>query len=237
MVRALIAGILIFLAVLILRAPASLIQMLVPADAGIDLLDVSGTLWQGSGQLLVAGVAVGRIGWSFLPGRLMGGELGYDLSLTGGDLALQGQLHTGAAETGGTAGGQVEAAFANLWLAAYDIRLSGTFTLEDITFMVRRQKLTALSGAVHWNGGPVAYRLSGKLHHSTLPPLRGDLGPGPVAVVYPATESIPLLHVRLQEDGFLKIGVTRYLTRIVGDPWPGGDPDHAVVLEVEEQVF
>ena len=237
MARALGAGLLIFLTVLVLRAPAGLIRMLVPADAGIDLLDVSGTLWQGSGQVLVAGVAVGRIGWSFLPGRLLNGELGYHLSLTGDDLALQGRLHAGMTETGGSAGGQVDAAFANRWLAAYDIRLSGTFTLEDITFTVRRQKLTALSGAVRWNGGPVAYRLSGKLHEATLPPLRGDLGPGPFAVVYPAAESTPLLHVRLQEDGFLKIGVTRYLTRLVGDPWPGGDPDHAVVLEVEEQVF
>ena len=49
--------------------------------------------------------------------------------------------------------------------------------------------------------------------------------------------STSLLHAELKPDGFAKISVTKYLTKLAGNPWPGGDPDHVVVLEVEEQVF
>ena len=67
--------------------------------------------------------------------------------------------------------------------------------------------------------------------------MTADLGPGPVAVAYATGESTPLLQAALTGNGFARIGVTKYLTRLLGQPWPGGDPDHAVVLEVEEQVF
>jgi hypothetical protein len=83
----------------------------------------------------------------------------------------------------------------------------------------------------------VTYLLSGKLYNSALPPMRALLGPGPEAIAFATGDETPLLLARLEPNGFAKVGVTKYLTKILGNPWPGGDPDHAVVLEVEEQVF
>jgi hypothetical protein len=67
--------------------------------------------------------------------------------------------------------------------------------------------------------------------------MTANLGPGPKAVAYATGESTPLLHAALADNGFVRVGVTKYLTAMLGQPWPGSDPDHAVVLEVEEQVF
>ena len=67
--------------------------------------------------------------------------------------------------------------------------------------------------------------------------MHAELGPGPTAVAFADGDTTPLLHAELKTNGFARIGVTKYLTKMAGNPWPGGDPDHAIVLEVEEQVF
>ena len=41
----------------------------------------------------------------------------------------------------------------------------------------------------------------------------------------------------LKTDGFARIGLTKLLTTLLGNPYPGNHADAAVVLEVEEQVF
>ncbi len=237
MAKAVVAGVLVFLAVLVLRAPASLVQRLLPEEIPVDVLELSGTLWRGEGDLLVNGVTLGRVSWTFRPMAMVTGVLGCDLALSGDGLALRGEVRAGASGTEADLAGWVDAAVANVWLAAYDIRLSGRFHFRETRVSAQDGAVRALSGTVTWDGGPVSYRLSGKMHNATLPGMRGELGPGPEATAYPENEATPLLRMALLDTGFVRIGVTKYLTRILGDPWPGGDPDHAIVLEVEEQVF
>ena len=86
-------------------------------------------------------------------------------------------------------------------------------------------------------GGPVNYRLSGQEYRGSLPPLVATLGEGLEVYIYPDEGQTPLLVAQMLENGFVKIGVTRLLTKLLNNPWPGSDVDHEVVLEVEEQIF
>jgi hypothetical protein len=93
------------------------------------------------------------------------------------------------------------------------------------------------SGTASWSGGYVRYRLSGQSYSGDLPPLEAALGDGLEAYVYPVQEQTPLIRAQLLSNGFAKIGITRLLTRLLNNPWPGSDADHEVVLEVEEQLY
>lgn len=237
MARALIIGALIFLALIVARLPAGLLRSLVPEHSPVNLLDLGGTVWNGNGDLLVDGLPLGRLHWAFAPVTLMEGSLGYDLRLSGAGAELSGRVQQGLTSARVEAAGNIRASFVNQWLAPYHIDLSGNFQLLDVEAMMTGQTLAGLSGQIHWEGGPIQYRLSGNMHNSSLPAMIADLGPGPEATAHGVGEYTPMLISELKTNGFIRFGVTKYLTRLLGEPWPGGDPDHAVVLEVEEQVF
>lgn len=237
MAKALVLGVLVFLILVITRTPAGLIRSFIPDDSPTTLLSLNGTIWNGDGDLLVDGMPVGHLAWNFRPGTLLNGAVGYGVSLTGGGVDIQGSLAKGFGPADAELQGTVAASFVNQWLAPYYIELSGTFELNEVVATIKGRQLESLSGRLTWDGGPLQYKLSGNMYNSVLPPMTADLGPGSKAIAYATGESTPLLHAELKADGFARIGVTKYLTRILGEPWPGGDPDHAVVLEVEEQVF
>lgn len=93
------------------------------------------------------------------------------------------------------------------------------------------------SGSLSWPGGDVRYRLSGQEYRGILPPLIATLGDGLEVYIYKEKGQTPLLIAQMLNNGFVKIGITRLLTRLLNNPWPGSDVDHEVVLEVEEQIF
>jgi hypothetical protein len=48
---------------------------------------------------------------------------------------------------------------------------------------------------------------------------------------------MPLMLGKVAQDGMATVGITKQFTKMLGEPWPGGEPDHAVVLEVGEKLF
>ena len=55
--------------------------------------------------------------------------------------------------------------------------------------------------------------------------------------VVTAEDSLRLLGIRLDADGWAHIDVTKRLTSIAGAPWRGGRGDDAVVVTVSERLF
>lgn len=237
MVRTLLIGAAVFLVLLVVFAPAGLLRGALPQSGPVQLLALRGSVWQGSGRLLLSGQPLGKLRWRLRPVTILQGRLGYHLQLTGAEADLEGLVAAGTGTSAAELSGRLDAAPVNRELARYDIELSGSFELLDTRLELAGARPTAAGGELRWSGGPVRYRLSGRLWTGTLPPLNGFLGPGPEAVVYPEGGNVPLLRLELLDNGFARIGVTKLLTRLVNNPWPGSDPDDAVVLEVEEQVF
>jgi hypothetical protein len=241
MIRTLVVGFLLFVAFAVAFAPATLVRTLLPADGGVEILEPSGTLWNGSARLFLAGQPAGRVAWQLRPVTILQGALGYHLRVTGPEHELAGNVRLGLGAGGGSLDGRLSSAFANRWLAPYDIAISGGLILQGISVRVPYDLAGGeggrASGSVTWSGGPVQYRLSGRNYRQGLPPMVAYLGDGLEAVVYPEGGQTPLLRADLRPNGFVRIGVTQLLTRLAGNPWPGSHADHEVVLEVEEQLF
>lgn len=241
MTRYLLAGLVLFVAFAVAMAPAGLVRSFIPPDSDAQLLEPAGTVWRGSASLLIGGSPAGRLSWSFRPVTLFQGRLGYHLELAGPGHELAGNGAMGLREGRATLSGRLSAEVVNRWLRVYDILISGGMKLDAISvrlpYDAGRTGAGSASGSLTWSGGDVRYRLGGRNYAASMPPLVAYLGEGLEAVVYPQDGQTPLLKLEVLDDGFVRIGVTKLMTRLAGNPWPGSHGDHEVVVEVEQQLF
>ncbi len=234
-------GILTFLLCGLIFAPATLVRRFVPAGGPVTLASPTGTLWRGAGDLGVAGVPIGRIEWSFAPRALLSASFGYDVRIVGTGLEIHGLASAAPRAMHAELAGTMDAGlFADL-LARYDINVPGAIALTNLDVSAPYDaRVPQMRGELQWSGGAVDYRLSGREHHVTLPPLAGfiDSSSGqPEISVYQVDDKMPLLLARITQDGLATVGITKQFTKMLGEPWPGSEPDHAVVLEVGEKLF
>lgn len=246
-----LVGILLVLLFVVVFAPAGLLRSLLAPVEGVNLLHPSGTLWHGEAELYLVEHSAGQLQWRFRPAALLGGYLEYQLALTGPDQALDGNVGVSPGSIRLDLEGMLSSRFLNQWLAPYDIGMSGDVTLREVDLLLLRKGTEAApagpnqpglapgeaSGTLTWDGGAVNYRLSGQEYRGSLPPLVATLGEGLEVYIYPEAGQTPLLVAQMLDNGFVKIGITRLLTKLLNNPWPGSDIDHEVVLEVEEQLF
>jgi hypothetical protein len=235
-------------------APAALLRQFLPGGNALTLAAPTGTLWDGEAVLVMGGRDAGQLAWRFAPVTILQGALGYDLRLEGPAQSLAGELRLRVGGMEVSLDGTAQGDYLNAWLGAYDIDLTGTFTFDavrlDLPYHLAPDATAVLApgtaqGRLSWTGGPVRYRLSGQQFAGELPPLEAVFGEGLEALVRQAqgvtgTESAaptPLLRVEVLANGYVRIGMTRLLTRLLNNPWPGSDADHEVVLQVEERLL
>ncbi len=243
MIRYLLAGVLLFLGFSVAFAPAGLLDRLLEAGGQADMTDTRGTVWQGQANLLVNGLPLGTVNWDFAATSLLQLQPGYDWRLEGDGKQLNGYSAAGFNSLQTQAQGNIDNSAVNPLLRPYDIFVSGQFVLQptSVALQTDSSQITQLDGQIDWSGGLVRYTLSGILRESTLPPLSAFLSMSaagsPEAIVYVSGQQTPVMIATLGEDGFAKVSITKLFTKLVGNAWPGSDPDHAVVIEVEEQIF
>jgi hypothetical protein len=238
--RTILFGLLLFLGFAVAFAPAGLMRLVFDRIEGVSLTHPAGTIWHGSGRIILQESPLGTVQWDLHPATLLRGALGYDFALVGAgsELDLKGSTSVGFNRSFALeVSGRVSAELINRFLAPYDMMMSGNLELTDAALTIRGGIPQRAAGQVTWAGGPVRYLLSGRSLSSNLPPLVAFLGEGPEATVFAQNGQTPLIKAELLETGFAKVGITKLLTKMLDNPWPGSDPDHAVVLEVEEQVF
>jgi hypothetical protein len=239
--RLVLIGITTFIVCLAAFAPASLVRYLLRDAAPLTLAGEAGSIWRGSGNLAFGGTPLGRITWSFAPSTLLSGRLGFDFDIDDVRLQLSGRATASPSTARAEVAGSIDMSMLSATLARYDIQIPGTLTVEHLDIAAAYgARLPQLHGNVKWSGGKVAYRLSGRNHRIELPPLVGFLDSAtgePEMTVYQIDAKMPLLLARVTQDGLATIGITKQFTKLLGEPWPGGEPDHAVVLEVGEKLF
>ncbi len=235
-----IFGSLLFLLFAVVFAPAGLMRTAFNQIPGATLTEPTGTLWEGSGRIFMNEQGLGTLAWDFSPAKLFAGSLSFDFTITGPEHDLDGEITISSSAAALHVSGKIAAPMVNDWLAPYDIAISGTVTLDAVELGIVDGALEQAGGSVHWSGGLVRYTLSGRTSSATLPPLVAFLEEGfagPSATVFTQPGQTPLIRAQLLKNGYAKIGITKLLTKLLNNPWPGSDPDHAIVLEVEEQVL
>jgi hypothetical protein len=244
MKRYILIGVGFFLVFAIAFAPAGIIDRALDGVPAVDLVDARGTVWQGSATLIAEGTRQGDVAWQFRFASLFKLQPQYGWTLVNPNADLRGDVaYQGDRAFGIDVEGQLDADLFNPWLARYDIYLTGDFAVQPTSITLAAMdtvRLGTADGQITWSGGLVRYTLSGKLHETTLPPLVAYLEQapeGPRATVFEEGGQTPLLFAEQIDDRYAKVGMTKRFTKVLQNPWPGSDPDHAIVLEVEEQIF
>jgi hypothetical protein len=236
--RTILWGVLLFLGFSVAFAPAGLMRVAFNQINGVTLTDPTGTIWHGRGQILLQEQPLGALDWDLRPSKVLSGELSFDFDLVDPGHTITGLASLGIGRTFAVrVSGTVSADLVNRFLAPYDISISGGLSLTGAGLTLAGGAPVCASGNIMWSGGPVRYTLSGRTLTRELPPLVAYLGDGAEATVFEQNGQTPLIRAELMENGFVKIGITKLLTKLLDNPWPGANPDHMVVLEVEEQIF
>ncbi|MCZ6709903.1 MAG: type II secretion system protein N [Gammaproteobacteria bacterium] len=236
--RTILWGVLLFLGFAVAFAPAGLLRVALDQIDGVTLTDPTGTIWHGRGQILLQGNSLGRLDWDIHPSGLLTGALSFDFELVDPGHTLTGLASLGISRTFALqVSGRMSADLVNRFLAPYDMMISGELSLTDAALTLSGGAAKSAGGSIAWSGGRVRYTLSGRTLTSELPPMVAYLGERAEATVFEQNGQTPLIRAELMENGFAKIGITKLLTKLLDNPWPGANPDHAVVLEVEEQIF
>ena len=234
-------GLVFFLSFLVIFLPASSIRFVTNAIPAIDFSTTEGSIWNGSGQLRVTKLYAGSLSWSVDPVQLVFGKLAIEW-------VLEDQTHTfGGAATirlGSMAfsfDGLIEAATINRVLAPYNMNLNGALHLRSIKATInKREGPIRILGHMRWDGGTVQYHMSNQRFQRELPALLGELQMVegiPSMTVRSETDDTPLIRARLDDDGWVHIGITKRFTRLIGQPWQGSEPDPAIVMEVSEKLL
>ena len=239
MIRATVIVLLLVAGFVVWNAPAGILRNAFNEAEGVDLVGTSGTLWQGNGTLVVDGAALGHLEWRIKASRLFALALAYDVQLASEDIDLTGDLQGATGGFAAALNGRVTNAAINRALSTYQITMEGDVAVEGLDLAARYdRRIERLEGTLRWQGGEVLYPEASGQQRASLPPLLAVLGSDAghaTASVFPEGGSTPVLMLRTLDDGYYRLSVTKLLTKLVGRPWRGSDPDHAVVVELEEQ--
>ena len=170
-----IGGAVALLIVLIVIAPAALIPQVL-SSSHVRLERAQGTVWRGDAEAFLNNQHVGVVSWRVRPLELIEGKLTVDLTLKRDGVSIAGVSSLKSDSLEISFDGVIGSQFVNIHTLAYDIRLSGEFTIEKIRLRVDdRQQVESASGNVTWNGGPVRFKLANVMHEVTLEPVDGTL--------------------------------------------------------------
>ena len=232
---------LVFVVCIILLAPARLLPAALGDDGPTRLTGVRGSVWNGAAAVGYGGQSLGSLSWKLDAARLARGEAVFDWRLAGDGHALTGSARLGRKGLHCDVAGAVHNATMRRILAPYWIEAEGDIGIDQLAarFDYELHPLEVV-GKLSWIGGEVRYRLGGEQYRVVLPPLSGVLGTvdaRPALTVFGKGVDAPLLQIRLGDDGWVDIGVTKMLTRMAGFPWPGTEADHMIVIELSERLI
>ena len=241
MKRYLAVGFIVFLFIVIAAIPAGIVARALENIKGLSLVEPRGTLWTGQAHLLIQGRRIGILKWDLIPVSFLSLTPTVVWTLQEKRLSFEGRV-SGIEPVTITASGNLDMVLLAPLLKPYDLIVPGTIAAEQvsITFFPETHQFTRTSGKLRWSGGQVRYILSGQRSDAILPPMVADLttiNNQPIADIYAEGEPTQLMRAEITAQGTIKIGITKMFTKLLTTPWPGSDPDHAIVLEVEEQIL
>ena len=234
-------GLAVFVLVLIVRLPASLVPQFVHAstsDAQLRLTAPQGSLWRGEASIWVMQTDFGRIAWQVSPLSLLTLSPTIDWQLRA--TSLTGQVNLDDGSFSATLNGSLDLARLAPILSRYAMSAEGELRFEALQ-VERTEQSASISGQVHWSGGRVELGLGNWQGQQVLPALRARAADSSRLLITLRDDQsgahVPASEIELLPDGWVKLGVTghlaKYFSRTLGQ---ANDPSE-IVLSVEERLF
>ncbi|HET8730814.1 MAG TPA: type II secretion system protein N [Moraxellaceae bacterium] len=219
------------------RAPASLLQRVLPASgSGIQVSAWGGTVWNGQAAVNQSGEA-GLWRWNLIPSALLLGRIAFQVDASG-MADLHGRLDRGiggwaAHDLHGTVPARLlQPLLPPGWSLPGDVRLAG---IDLARRGLSTGAWSAAAGQFRWAGGAMQLSLGSQVQSATLPPLIATLhrdGDRLQVSLVEEAGGASLADVAVAPDGSVETKLRERLLRYSGRT-SGANPDSVVVTSVQ----
>lgn len=150
----------LFLVLVVLKTPATLLKSFVPNSSKISLSNLQGTIWSGKiGQIAVQDIVIDDLAFSLNFVDLLTAKLGADLDFTQGDIL--GQLGVTFSDQNSfdiqDANLSINASMIESKISFKGIQLFGELVFTDLAAKVSNKRLVLLDGQSTWSKASVAF--------------------------------------------------------------------------------
>ena len=219
-------------------------KMADPKGLPVDVLAVSGTLWDG--EVILKHNLTGQVTahWTLPATSLLIGELAPNIDVKGqaleAELEASLNLLTWDLEVA-NGKGYLESSLINHVIKGNRAQIQGNFELSNLGLSVNLKDKTAsdAKGRLVWSGGEVKYPKGRKQKTASMPMLVADLGinQGEVQTTVNTTEGQAVASVNVKQDGWAGVAIKKRMIDLVGEPWPNKASADTTVFEVSEKIF
>ncbi|MFY0642546.1 MAG: type II secretion system protein N [Bermanella sp.] len=219
-------------------------RVLAPTNLPVDVLAVSGTIWQG--KVVIKHDMTGQLDakWALKPLSLITGRLQAQMSVDSSVFDFKSLVTvnglTQSIELEKTSG-LVSAGLINKIIAQSKTKMSGDLELNNthVEYNFATGESSAASGQLVWMGGQVKYPKGRKMASANLPMLVAKLGSEnkELKVDVATTDGVQVANASLKKDGWANVAVRKAMIDLVGEKWPNKVSADAVVFEVSERIF
>ena len=243
--RLIAVSIIIYVVCLIALTPLNVVyRALSPNNLPVDVLAVSGTLWQG--QVVVKHAMTGQVSsdWSLHPWSLLTGNIKADLAVDSNAAQFNTQLSYNALSQQVNlekTSGFVSAGLINRVIAQSKTQINGDIELTntDIIYNLATGESDQANGQLVWMGGQVNYPKGRKMASANLPMLVAKLSSqnNELHAQVATVEGLQVANASLKKDGWANVAVRKAMIDLVGEKWPNKVSADAIVFEISERIF
>jgi hypothetical protein len=243
-----LAGLLVFISVIVLRAPAGPAwQLLAPqvksALPGLVVSRVAGTVWDGQAQLQYASMLPGNVTWQVSLSGLLSGQLPFAATIAGDahDLAMTGSASLSQLNID-TLKGTLDGRYLSQYGQRYQMQLAGELNILNLSLITNQRWPLDATGNLTWSGGAVSIPGPGGRQYLQLPALRGQLtmlDQNLQLQIHDTTSDTgqELLSVVLQPSGWAKVAIKTRMFKLANINLPGSQSPDDMALTLEEKIF
>ncbi len=218
-------------------------KIIQPKNLPIQVVAVSGTLWDGEVVFKHAISGQGQFQWQLSPLAMLWGQANSLFVLKSTQFEGKGELSVGL--NGDIAlnhvSAYVNADVINRPLKGQRVTIKGDVELMDtsIVFNWYDKKTSAANGQLIWQGGDVKYPKGRKSKNAKLPMLVAKLSAtkGELLVQVNTAEGEGVAKANLKTDGWASVAIQKRMIDLLGEPWSKKAKADSTVFELSEKVF
>lgn len=223
--------------------PASSAWLLVKDDVAralpnLEVLAVTGTVWQGQAGIRYREFPPTDLDWSLSPFELLKGRALVDTVVAGSGHQLDGTATITPGGADFSVKGHVDSTYINTVSRRYGLTFSGRLEIQRLRLAADPRWFTAADGAFSWPGGPIVYNTIQGRQTITLPGLDGRLHlDGEDLQLDVVRGDAKLMAITLRPTGWVLVDMKARLFDLAALPWPAGASPDDTALMLEEKLF
>jgi len=219
-------------------------QLVNPKGLPVQVVAVSGTLWDGEVVIKHSMTGQVRLNWQLSPLGLLLAQVNSQFEVKGAQLEGKGELSVGLISGDlelSHVSAYINAALINKPLRSQRVTMAGDVELNDstIVFNWKDKKTSLAQGRLIWMGGDVSYPKGRKSKNANLPMLVVDLSAdkGELMAQVNTEDGLAVAQANLKTDGWGSVAVQKRMVDLLGEPWSNKTSPDSTIFELSEKLF